>query len=273
MVWTFPETDWRPSVIKRVIAPVKSSTMVVHVQTDMGEAYVKGKGNPAGDECLAFELVGTRLARLVGLETPDFAVVDHDFLEVTKLDNSNVEFGPVFLSRHMTGSPGGGEAFLRLLENPASVPLLVAFDTWVANHDRCPPRDAFDPTPNWDNVFFQPRGRKNRLVVFDHTHCFAEGLLEDALDAKGFENDASIYGLFPEFEPFLDEWNLREAISRIMQVDAPLIRSVIAHLPDEWQVGASLREEWSDQLIARRSQLEQILLDAVTDQGRLEFPR
>jgi hypothetical protein len=241
------------------------------VETDVGEAYLKGKGNPAGDECLAFEVVGTRLARLVGLDTPDFAIIKHDFLEIAKLDGSNVEFGPVFLSKQLIGSPGGGRAFLAGLSNPEAIPLLVAFDTWVANNDRCPPKGALDPTPNWDNVFFQPEGQKNRLVVFDHTHCFAEGSLEDSLKNSQFQKDTSVYGLFPEFEDRLDEWNLRGAVSKIMEVDADVVRHVIEQLPDEWQVGVGARSEWAEQLLARRKNLEHILLDAVSRQGRLEF--
>tara|TARA_R100001129_G_scaffold103483_3_gene70677 strand:- start:2272 stop:3093 length:822 start_codon:yes stop_codon:yes gene_type:complete len=272
MAWHFPETDWQPNVIKRVISPLKSSTLVVKVETDKGDAFLKGLGNPAGNESLAFELVGTRLARLVGLPTPDFTVITHDFLEIPKLDSSLVEFGPVFLSKQLEGSPGGGKAFLDGLINPETVPLLVAFDTWLTNYDRCPPMDALDPTPNWDNIFFEPEGRKNRLVVFDHTHCFAQGMLEDALHENSYRDDASIYGMFPEFSNLLDEWNLRKAVLKIMQVDAAAIQDVIAYIPDEWLAGATIRNEWSRQIIARRAGLEKTLLDFVTAQGRLEFP-
>ena len=119
----------------RVIKPIHSSTQVVHVETDAGEAFLKGPGPQQGSEALAFDLVGTRLARLCGLFTPDFAVIDNDRLEIRRFDGELVTPGPAFVSRALPGNTGGHEAFLSRLMNSHDVPLLVAFDTWIANTD------------------------------------------------------------------------------------------------------------------------------------------
>ncbi|MEE4208174.1 MAG: HipA family kinase [Parvularcula sp.] len=267
----FPECEWRPLTIRRQINAVRSSTLVVEVETDSGKAFIKGCGNPAGDESLAFELVGTRLAKMIGLSTPEFAVLRHDFLDLVKFDGASMPFGPVFASKTVAGSTGGQDTpFLQRLTNPNSIPLLVAFDTWVANFDRCPPRDYLDPTPNWDNVFFVPDGRGFQLIVFDHTHCFAEGDLASALDGNGFRDDERVFGKFPEFQPFLDEGSIRKALQSILKVDVREIEKIIASVPGEWQISPSDRKEWLRQIDERRGVLEDVLLNDLSAQMRLK---
>jgi len=268
----FPECDWRPNYVVRSIRSVKSSTEVVQVELDSGDAYLKGMGNPQGDECLAFELVGTRLARLANLFVPDYGVFRHEGLELVRISGEAVQNGPVFVSRALPGLPGGGEAALRRIENKFDIPLLVAFDTWLRNADRCPPDTALDPRPNWDNIFFVPlSGGKVHLTVFDHTHCFAEGTLDDTLESGAFLNDECVYGAFPEFAPFLTEDALRGAVKAICEIDCDSIKSVVDEVPKEWAVTAAARSEWSRQILTRRGSLEAILLDNLLSQRVMEL--
>jgi len=48
----------------------------MHVVTDVGPALVKYMGNRQGLDALICEVVGSELANLVGLTTPDFAIAD-----------------------------------------------------------------------------------------------------------------------------------------------------------------------------------------------------
>ena len=219
MAQHFPECNWTPNQIARVIKPVRSSTQVVHIETDQGEAYLKGMDNPQGNESLACELVGSRLAKLTGLFVPDFAIIENDILEITREDGGTVGFGPAFVSRAVPGSPGGSEAFLDRLLNPEDVPMLVGFDTWTANLDRCPPVGYLDETPNWDNIFFVPVGNQFQMTVFDHTHCFSETGLEHALEDRSYENDKRVYGVFPEFKRHCSEDALRNVSRAIREID------------------------------------------------------
>lgn len=268
----YPESDWRPTRIERVIRPIKSSTQVVHVETDQGEGYLKALGNPQGDECLAFELVGTRLAKRCGLFVPDFAVVEHNLLEIRRFDGELVPHGQVFLSRALPGNPGGGSAaFLPNLLNPDDVPLLVAFDTWVANTDRFPPKEYFHQDPNWDNIFFVPIAGRFQLTVFDHTHCFAEADLEAALANERYQRDKRVYGAFPEFVEFCSEDGIRRSTGLIRDLKEEEIRAVVSAIPKEWGMGGALVAAWADQVCARREIIEDCILDALFAQTRLDL--
>ena len=146
--------DWQPTAIARVIEMIDSSTCVAKVATDAGIGFVKGLGNPAGNESLALELVGTELAAALGLTVPSFAIIAIEGITIPTLRGGTFDVGPAFISKELRGGPSdGGNAFLKRLANPADIPLLVAFDTWVRNIDRCPPADYIDPTPKRDNLF------------------------------------------------------------------------------------------------------------------------
>jgi len=90
---------WQPTIVLRVIEPILSSTCVVKVATDAGIGFVKGMGNPQGNESLALELVGSELAALVGLTVPPFAIVDIAGMTIEMFNGAALQFGPAFISR------------------------------------------------------------------------------------------------------------------------------------------------------------------------------
>lgn len=271
MLLDFDECQWHPDRVLRAIRAVKSSTEVVHVETDQGEAYLKGMGNPQGNESLAFELVGSRLARICGLFVPDYAVIQHELLELVRYSGDLVEFGPAFVSRALPGSPGFSGTSLSKSLNSFDVPLLVAFDTWLANMDRQPPDDSLDTRPNWDNIFFIPVAGSYQMAIFDHTHCFAEGELADALSDRRYELDNRVYGAYEEFGPYLTEDALRRAAYAIRDVDASDIERVVHSVPAEWGIAGSVRNDWVGQMVARRERIEKILLSKLIPQGLLDI--
>lgn len=259
--------DWQPTAVTRVIDTILSSTCVAIVATDQGVGYLKGMGNPQGNESLALELVGSELAALLGLRVPPFAIVDVSGIAIPMIRGGTVDFGPAFISGALRGSPGDqAGSFLPRLVNKADIPLLVAFDTWVRNVDRCPPPDYLDPTPKWDNLLFSPVKRGFELVVFDHTHCFVEGELEDGLAGTHFVDDAGVYGAFPEFRPYLSEAGLREACARISGVDAEAIVAIVGSVPAAWGPATAVRDRWAQQIINRAGRVNDILLDALVPQ-------
>lgn len=263
--------NWQPVSVNRVIESFESSTCVVRVATDAGICFIKGMGNPAGNESLAHELVGSELAALLGLTVPAFAIVDVAGIEIPLKNGGTLNFGPAFVSRELRGSPAeAGDTFVRRLVNPSHVPLLVAFDTWVRNLDRCPPANYLDPTPNRDNLFFTPVGRRFEMIVFDHTHCFVEGDLESGLTGTQFVEDARIYGAFPEFMPLLSEASLRAAGRAVAHVDAATVRAIVKSIPDAWGPGNAIREGWADQILARAGRIEEYLLAGLIPQLQLK---
>jgi orotate phosphoribosyltransferase len=60
------------------------------VLTEEGIGYLKGMGNPASAGALATELIGTELARWMGLRTPDFAVISVGELEIPMSGKGNM---------------------------------------------------------------------------------------------------------------------------------------------------------------------------------------
>ena len=262
---------WQPTIVLRVIEPILSSTCVVKVATDAGIGFVKGMGNPQGNESLALELVGSELAALVGLTVPPFAIVDIAGMTIEMFNGGALQFGPAFISRELKGSPSdGGGTFLKRLVNAEDVPLLVAFDTWVRNIDRCPPHDYLDPTPKWDNLFFTPYKRRFEMVVFDHTHCFVEGTLDDGLYGNEFVEDNRIFGAFPEFLPMLSERSVRNACDIIRRVDAGAIAEIAESVPIPWRPSAGTRERWVQKIFERGQRLEEILFSGLVPQ--LQMP-
>ncbi|MDF2494241.1 MAG: hypothetical protein K0S66_1175 [Sphingomonas sp.] len=259
--------EWQPTVITRVIEPILSSTCVVRVVTDAGAAFIKGMGNPQGNESLALELVGTELAALIGLTIPPFAIVQVLDLSIDMINGHPMHRGPAFASKALVGAPSDpGGTFLQRLANPQDVALLVAFDTWVRNVDRCPPPDYLDPTPKWDNLFFTPSKRRFEMVVFDHTHCFVEEDLEAGLAGPGFVEDERIYGAFPEFIPMLNERALRRACLQITRVDAGAIMAIIGSVPLAWGPGTGTRARWAELLIERGKRVEEYLFARLVPQ-------
>lgn len=254
----FAGRNWQPSCIERVVEPIQSSTCVVRVVTDAGTGFLKGMGNPQGNESLASELVGSEIAALLGLKVPPFAIVEVTGIEVPLFNGQRMAFGPGFISKAVQGSPSDSAGtFLRNLSNPEHIALLVAFDTWLRNLDRCPPADYFDPTPRWDNLFFAPVKRRFEMMVFDHTHCFVEGELEEGLTGPYFVDDARVYGNFPEFASYLTEASLRTAIDQIARVDADAIMEIIGSVPAQWGPSNAVRRRWGEQIFNRAMRMEE----------------
>lgn len=261
---------WQPTVITRVIEPILSSTCVVKVATDGGIAFVKGMGNPQGNESLALELVGSELAAHLGLTVPPFAIVEVAGLRIEMINGHAIDFGPAFISKALTGAPSdAGGTFLKRLANIQDVALLVAFDTWVRNIDRCPPPDYLDPTPKWDNLFFTPLKRRFKMVVFDHTHCFVEEDLDAGLAGDQFVCDPQIYGAFPEFLPMLTERALRQACQLITRVDVGTIMEIIAAVPVSWGPGLGTRQRWAELIFERGKRVEEYLFARLVPQMQM----
>ncbi len=151
------------------------------------------------------------VARWIGLPTLDFAIIDVTVPELLPFYRGGfAATGPAFITRKERGvSWGGTERQLKQLINPEDISRLVVFDTWTRNWDRYSPDGR---RINRDNVFLRedtPQGRF-QLKAIDHTHCFTWGReLTRRLSNIEFVKDREVYGLFPEFRPFLDRKTVR----------------------------------------------------------------
>lgn len=267
MLWS--GRDWCPATVERVIETFRTSTRPAKVMTDRGPAFLKGMGNPAGNDALACEIVAGELAHLIGLRVPEFAVVELDFT-IQTADRGPLTMGPAFVSRALPGATGdGGDTFLAQLRNPKDVAKLVLFDSWIRNHDRAPPADALDAQCNLDNLFFTPVARKFDIVALDHSHCFVEGELSEEIGQPDVRSDDRICGLFPEFQPFLDEAAVRDAAQSIAEVDAASVREILGAIPAAWGVSRVTREVWLDVILDRGRLISAAGMEKLLEQRRL----
>lgn len=259
--------NWQPTSVNRVIETFPTSTRVAKVKTDEGTAFLKGMGNPAGNQSLAMDLVGAELATQLGLFVPDFAVLELADIDIPMEDYGSMLFGPAFVSREVKCIPSDGSPHLvSRLTDPAELALLVMFDTWIRNLDRCPPPDYFDPRPRLDNLCFTPDGEKLKLMVIDHSHCFVEGLLEDEIGQLEFVSDTRLYGRFPEFEEYLKEQPLRRAGNRIASIDSGVIAEIVNAIPIAWGPTQAVRDVWVDQIVARQAHVPTVVIDQLVSQ-------
>lgn len=250
--------SWPPTIVRYRIKGFPTAAETVLVSTDAGNGYLKAMGNRGGPHRLAADWVGTQLAAWLGLPTFDFAIIQVLPENEIPLDHGGqAQPGPAFITRADPGMTWGGDAAtLAKLVNPEDIGKLVLLDTWVRNVDRYPPNPA-TRRPNRGNVFLSsenvPDGQW-RLIAMDHTHCFdGPGYLDARLDRIDFVKDEQIYGLFPEFIPFLrPHWtSLETAVAHLKTMDLPWIQQVTTGIPEEWQVDAASRAALARQVHGR----------------------
>lgn len=109
---------------------------------------------------------------------------------------------------------------------------------------------------NDGNVFLSTDAKRGKLKlkVYDHTHChFAILVASPDLELHQKVADESIYGLFPEFRPFINRWSVQSAIDRLRQMDQEFARQVVHAVPVEWLDSQEIRDKLTE-LIKLRSE-------------------
>lgn len=262
---------WRPTRFKRVDGPpMRSSMRTAKILTDDGRAFVKALGNPEGPERLASELVGLRVARWAGLSVPDVAVITLEDDDEIPFDDEvpprlKALAGPAVVTREIPEAYqlGGRADGLQTVVNPEDMAKLVVVDTWLCNGDRHPPYatdGTFAPStwtkPNRDNVLLArvTGGQRLHAIDFGHALKFKGGMPK----ARNIDNvqDAGIYGLFPEFRPWVTAGDhLGNAVTRLKAATRDQLEPFLGDLPAQWEVSADGRASVLDFLTARATWL------------------
>jgi hypothetical protein len=267
---------WQPKIIRRFIKSVATATETVLVETDQGRGYLKALGNKSGPHALACEWVGTNLAKLVGLQTLDFSIIEIANDDEIPLASGKLALpGPAFITRAERGISWGGKASeLERLANPEDIGRLVLLDTWVLNCDRYP-ADLTARKPNRDNVFLTRAGtQRGKLTIkaIDHTHCLTCGrelnLNIAHIDAV---RDARVYGLFPEFRSLLDRSEVTRAVADLKMISRSDIQRVVESIPSAWQVSAVTREALANFLSDRAVFLSENFVSLLWAQGEFDL--
>lgn len=134
----------------------------------------------------------------------------------------------------------------------------MVFDTWSLNCDRHQPRENKNRV-RWENVFLSLEGTspgKVRLKAIDQGHCFTCGReLTKRLSRLDQVRDATIYGLFPEFQEFVTIERTYEIIEEVQGIPRSALEEIIKTVPAEWQVSDPVKDAWCDLLGQRAGYL------------------
>lgn len=240
----------QPKEVQREIELFPSSTRPARVATDAGEGFIKALGNPQGPAALISELVAGELCAWFGLKIPPFAVIEQCAIEIPFLNGVGNFMPPLFFSRAVDGAAtrDGSDLFLKKLTDPWDVAKLVVFDTWVKNSDRYHAGEA-----NPDNLLYVPIGRKYDLVPIDHTHCFVEIEFDGNPPTLEAIRDPTIFGRFPEFEPYLNGKSVKAALQKLATLDSAFVGDIVNSVPQQWGLDAQSRQSLVE-LICRRAE-------------------
>jgi hypothetical protein len=263
---------YSPLEVQRVTRTFTSSSRPARVLTDAGPGFVKGLRSPAGDGSLAAELMAAELATLMGLSVPPFAVIFDPKLDVPMTDwRVPVMDPPLFCSKEVEGTPSDGtDVFLSRLDRPEDLAKLVIFDTWVRNVDRWAPDGHGEP--NRDNLLFGAVGRGvYRAYPIDHASCFVVGTFEE-LDAEGPLVDEEVYGLFPEFRPYLTPNLVASAVETMLAITANDVREIVNSVPAQWGMTAHVRGKLCDLITQRAHRVADFAPPLLVDQPMMHLP-
>jgi hypothetical protein len=268
-----PSHSWKPTLIRRVIESLDTGSEVVQVVTNDGRAFAKFLGSEKeGPHILACELVGTRLAALMGLPVLDWVLLTYSGQpEIVLKSGAKAQAGTAWLTRRVDGLPWGGhEDDLKYLANPGDLAKLVLLDHWTRNCDRYRPQPR---RVNRNNVFFMREGAPEGrfiLMAMDHTHIFTcGGALAPDLARIATIRDETAFGLFPEFEPHLTRLDAVAAVEAMGAIPDATIRSVVESIPADWKVDAPTKTALVDFLLQRRAWLFKEFVSRLFPQGEL----
>ena len=270
---------WQPKTIRRFVRSFPTSTCTVLVETDAGPGYLKALGGPEGPHPLACEWVGTQLAKWFGLSTFDFALIQvtpDDEIPFAKGGKANA--GPAFITRAESGETwSGSEKQLGRLANPQDITRLVVFDTWTLNCDRhCRPPEGVDGWPRVrpDNVFLSEEAPAGQMVLkaMDHTCCFTCGrALTKRLGGIDRIRDERLFGLFPEFRPFRDRAQAKQAARDLRGIGRATVVQMAQTIPKEWEVGEEVQDALVDLILDRAVFVADTIEDRLWPQNEFGF--
>jgi hypothetical protein len=255
--------QWRPTFIRKQEDALKTGTLALRVQTDQGSAFLKAMGNPEGPHVLVCDLVGTRLARWLGLPTFEFGTIPViPEYGLTFFEDGEVEPGPAFITKYDPGDVWGGtERQLKQLSNPDDITRLVVFDTWTLNCDRHSPDGQ---RINRNNVYLSEDASPGNLLLraMDHSHCFTCGkALTPKLANIGHVKDEGIYGLFPEFLSWLDCRIVAQTVEKLRTFTKLDAQMMTQDVPSQWDMDVPTREGLVQLLTSRATFLASSIMD------------
>jgi hypothetical protein len=105
----------------------------------------------------------------------------------------------------------------------------------------------------------------------DHTHCFTRSELTSKMSHLDRVKDNRVYGLFPEFLPFLDRKAAGRGVRKLRAFNKSEAAKIVQSIPKEWGVSDGARKALSEFLVRRAAYLVQSIMTMLWPQGDLAF--
>jgi len=235
--------NWEPKTINEVVKVYPTLTSPILVETDAGNGVLKLPAGCGGTAPLICEFVGTSLARWIGVQTPDFALIrtDSNFVEMMRSrDEFLAEEADGFISRHEEPVFRFTPQSIQDVKNKDMLTRLVLLDTWIRNEDRYFNKTGNLPSRNTENVLLVKNGQHKKtytVKAFDHAESFREfqpRFEPEKHFGKQAVNDPAVFGLFPEFDPYLDWKVVCQVASRLIQVNEFEVQEIFSRIPRSW---------------------------------------
>src|SRR5262249_55680933 len=233
---------WNPTKYRQSIRPVvNSSSLVIRIQTDDGEAFLKAiHSELICPEVLGCEWLGTHLAKRFGLQTFQISRIPirgGDNVRLKKQSRTILaKAGPAIVTKSETGKDIWTTKTIKSeILNPDDVNRLIVFDTWMRNCDRY--LGTTGGSRRWDNprnIFISenPDGT-NVLKVIDHGYILTCGHpIDPGLRHK--ECEQKIYGLFPQFVPMISCRRVNEISKELSTVQTSMWDDLLSEIPHQW---------------------------------------
>lgn len=262
-------TNFSPSKVLREIEKFPSSTRPCLVDTDQGKAILKAANNPASPSSIISELVCAELGSWFGLKIPDFFIFNALNLDIQLGTTQNIFMPPAFASKYESANTRDVSGrMLANLSNPEDIAKLVVFDTWIRNTDRY---DEVSEHHNSDNYLLRQIGNsaKYELIVIDHSHCFSEDSLNDINDWEELTLDNTVFGIFPEFQPYLSKTNVEKALEKLSSLGSEHVTEILNSIPVELGLRMTTKDSLQKFICERASFLVENFADNIFDQIEL----
>jgi len=232
-------------------------------------------------DCLVYELVCQRVARLVGLQVPDVAlavVTTDSFVPGDLVQNWNLQPGDVaFASKHLLVAHDMVTKLTRITDrttfnqyaNPLDFIRIALFDMHIDNRDRT--------EENFNLLLTETRPQQ--LYVIDHFDCFGSvGMLGHFTAALPYNLRETILraDLCQQAIRWLDATAIQDTLAQYQYLCSPatlnaLVDEVIADVPVTWTLSPDLADRLKGALANRDRLLDIIkqVSDFITQSKRL----
>jgi hypothetical protein len=226
------------------------------VADDGHEYVIKFQGNPQTTRVLANEYLAGRLARMIGLNVPEPAIVQVDAETIRRYDISFQLVGSEIVP--LAGLQFGSRLivdeevhdwlptlWLGKIKNVREFAGMLAFDKWTGNAD------------GRQVVFHKSRAQRKYTAAFiDFGYCFNA--------AEWSFPDSPLRGVYARQEMYahIDSWNNFEPwLSRIERCSLGALEGIAEEIPSKWYGARQDVDQLIHSLFVRRKAVRQLIED------------